>query len=171
MKPILAAVLCLAAMGAWATPTVDGRVASGEYAHTVSVIYETATVSWTADSTGGLYLAVSAPTKGWVGIGLGAVIMDGAHLFMGYIKDGRSVISEQVGLGHTHNASPAAWADASAIGEDAGMTILEVHVPASRVPVKDGRVDFIVAFAGNADLTTYHEDNHDGGYIDLAAVE
>jgi len=26
-----------------------------------------------------------------------------------------------------------------------------------------------VAFSGASDLTTYHEDNHDGGFIDLRA--
>ena len=169
MRSALVAVgLCLAAICVWATPKVDGKVAPREYAHTLSVIYDTATVSWAADSSGGLYLAVSAPTTGWVGIGLGAVVMDGAHIFMGYVKDGQSVTSEQVGLGHTHTASPVAWADASAVSQQAGQTTLELHVPGSRLPVQDGKVSFIVAFAGKADTATFHEDNHDGGYIDLA---
>ncbi len=170
-RAIYAAVLSLAAMCGWATPKVDGKLVPGEYAHTLSVIYDTATVSWTADSRGGLYLAVSAPTTGWVGIGLGAVIMDGAHIFMGFVKDGKPTISEQVGVGHTHDASPAAWADASAVDQGAGVTTLEVHVPAARGPVQDGKVSFIVAFAGKADLATFHEDNHDGGYIDLTGGE
>ena len=164
---LIVAGLCLTAIFASATPRVDGTVTPGEYAHTLSVIYDTATVSWSADSSAGLYVAVSAPTQGWVGIGLGAVVMDGAHIFMGYVKDGQSVISEQVGLGHTHDASPVTWAEASAVSQQAGMTTLEVHVPGSRVPVQDGKVSFIVAFAGKADTATFHEDNHDGGYIDL----
>jgi hypothetical protein len=164
----IVSLFLLPAVCGWALPTVDGKVSSGEYGRSLSLLYGDATVWYQADPEGGLYLAVSAPTTGWVGIGLGSVVMDGAHIFMGYVKDGVPVFSEQVGSGHSHAPSPAAFADRSAVGQEGGVTTIELHVPGNRLPRSGSRVPFIVAFAGSADLTTFHEDNHDGGMIDLS---
>jgi hypothetical protein len=164
---IVLAAASLCAVSLWSLPSVDGRVVPGEYGSSVSLLYGAATVSWQADAGGGLYLAVTAATSGWVGIGLGSVVMDGAHIYMGWIKDGTPVFSEQIGDGHSHRPSPGATADASAVGQKDGMTTIELHLPAARVPVVNGRVSFITAFSGSADLTTYHEDNRDSGFLDL----
>jgi hypothetical protein len=163
---LAAASLC--AVSLWSLPSVDGRVSPGEYSRSMSLLDRASTVSWQADAEGGLYLAVTAATRGWVGIGLGAVVMDGAHIYMGWIKDGTPVFSEQIGDGHSHRPSPGAAADASAVGQKDGMTTIEFHLPAARVPVVDGKVSFITAFSGSVDLTTYHEDNRDSGFFDLA---
>jgi len=162
---LLAALAALPASGAF--PVVDGKVSAGEYAQSISLIYGDATLFYSVDDSGGLYVAVKAKTGGWVGFGLGSTVMDGAHIFMGLLKDGKQVISEQLGQGHGHKPSPVTWADASAVGQESGMTTLELHVPADKLEGLGNRIGFIVAFSGASDLTTYHEDNHDGGFIDL----
>jgi hypothetical protein len=163
-------VLVLASvLPAWSAPTVDGVVSDGEYSRSLSLDYDAVTVHYDVGADGGLTFAVSAATTGWVGIGLGSVVMDGAHIFIGYVRDGKAVFSEQLGSGHTHAPSGPALADSEAVRQDAGTTTIEFHVPAGKVPVDGGKLDIIVAFSGSADLTTYHEDNHDGAIIDLSS--
>jgi len=165
---IVGAAFLLAGMAAcWAAPVVDGKVSAGEYAQSVSLIYGDATLYYTVDDSGGLSVAVTGKTAGWVGVGLGSTVMDGAHIFMGFLKDGKQVVSEQLGQGHSHQPSPILWADAAAVGQDSGVTTLELHVPADKIRGLGTKIGFIVAFAGAPDLSTFHDDNHDGGYIDL----
>jgi hypothetical protein len=163
------AALLLPAVLAWSLPTVDGSIMAGEYSRSLSFVDGSATVYYQADAAGGLYLAVSATTTGWVGIGLGSVIMDGAHIFMGYVKNGTPVFSEQIGEGHSHRQSSSRSADSFAAGEHEGVTTIEFHVPAGAVPFDGKKLSFIVAYSGSADLTTFHDDNHDGGVIDLSS--
>src|SRR5208337_4349881 len=111
---IVLAVFLLIPGFTWCLPKVDGSVTPGEYSRSLSLVDGSVTVSWQADASGGLYVAVSAPTTGWVGLGLGSVVMDGAHIFMGYVKDGTPVFSEQVGVGHGHSKSPTRFADSFA---------------------------------------------------------
>jgi hypothetical protein len=164
MKPLLGALLLFAAM-VGAEPTVDGKLVPGEYAHQASVISDTATVSWSADGRGGLFLGVSAPTSGWVGLGLGSRVMDGAWIFMGYVKDGQFVFSEQKGLGHSHRPVDSPRTDQWAVAQADGRTTLEFHLPADRMPVTGLSFPFITAYAGAPDLATFHEDSLDGGTI------
>ena len=157
----------LLAAGAWGEPAVDGKLVPGEYAHQVSVIDGAATVSWSPDGDGGLYFAVSAPTTGWVGLGLGSPVMSGAWIFMGFVKNGTPVFSEQRGVGHTHQPVESLRTDRWAVAQADGWTTVEFHLPASRLPVSGPSFPFIVAYSGAPDLTTFHEDNLDGGNITL----
>ena len=164
MKSGLAIVFLLAVGRLGALPVVDGSVSLGEYAHSLSVIGDTATVFWSADS-GGLFLAVSAPTEGWVGLGLGSPVMDGAWIFLGYLKDGKPVFSEQRGLGHTHRPVAEQRADLWALARQGDRTVMEFHLPTGRLPVSGPTFPFITAYSGAPDLVTFHEDNLDGGTI------
>jgi hypothetical protein len=168
---MMLSLLLLTAGSACALPTVDGRVTDGEYSRSIPLMYGDVTVYYQADERGGLYLAVTAPTTGWVGIGLGSAVMDGARIFMGSIKDGTPVFSEQVGEGHSHRPAPDRAADRYALVQEGGKTTLELHVPFEKVPFFEKKVSVIAAFSGSADLTTFHDDNHDGGTIDLSAPE
>jgi hypothetical protein len=161
--------LLLSAGISFPLPKVDGSVTKGEYAHSIPVVDGAATVYYQVDSGGGLSIAVSAATTGWVGIGLGTEVMDGAHIFMGYVRSGAAVFSKQVGQGHSHHEASDRSADVSAVALAGGTTTIAFHVPADKVPSADGKVTFIVAFSGAADLGTYHEDTRDGGTIDMAA--
>ena len=161
--------LLVSAGCAAAQPKVDGRVTPGEYKRSIPVIDGAATVFYQFDADGGLSVAVSAATTGWVGIGLGTEVMDGAHIFMGFVRNGAPVFSEQVGQGHSHHESSEKLADASAVSQSGGTTTIEFHIPAGKVPLAGTSVTFIVAFSGAADLGTYHEDTRDGGTMDKTA--
>ncbi len=165
------ALLCfvLSAAFAWSLPKVDGQVSAGEYGRSVSVLYGSATLYYQSDGEGGLYLAVSARTAGWVGLGLGSGVMNGARIFMGYVKDGTPVFSEQIGEGHGHSEAPDRAADAYAVGQAGGLTTIEFHLRRDKLPLAGSNLNYIVAFAGAPDLATYHEDNREGGVIDLSA--
>lgn len=158
-------IFLAAITGGWCLPVVDGAVNAGEYDHQLSVIGDSATVSWSSDGQGGLFLAVSAPTAGWVGIGLGSAVMNDAWIFLGFVKDGKPVFSEQKGLGHTHHPVEETRTDLWALGQAGGRTTLEFHLPADRLPVKGPSFPFITAYSGAPDLVTFHEDNLDGGTI------
>jgi hypothetical protein len=164
---LVCSVLLGSVATAWSLPQVDGKISSGEYANSLSVIDGNATVYWQPDGKGGVYLAVSAKTHGWVGLGLGSRVMDGASIFMGYLKDGTKVFSEQKGSGHSHSPSTLKRADKNAVAQDGDSTVIEFHVPADKLPFTGKKADFIVAFSGEADLTTFHEDNLDGGSFTL----
>lgn len=161
------ALLCLAAVPALALPSVDGRVDEGEYARSISVLDGSATIYFEADGHGGLYAAVVAETEGWVGLGLGSQVMDGASIFMGFVKDGKPYFSEQLGSGHGHGERPSPAADASAVSRAGGATTLEFHVPAENMPASGPKVDYIVAYSTVADWTAYHESSHDSGSFTL----
>ncbi len=167
-RAIAIVILASTAALAWSLPKVDGAVSAGEYGHSVSVIYDTATIYYQSDGAGGLYVAVSAQTTGWVGIGLGSSVMNGARIFMGYVKDGAPVFSEQVGDGHGHAPAADAAADAFAVGQAGGTTTIEFHLKRDKLPLSGTTLNYIVAFAGAADLSTYHEDNREGGAVDLS---
>jgi len=149
-----------------AAPKVDGVIQSGEYVHQVDAVDGTATVYWAPDGKGGLYLAVSAPTTGWVGLGLGSQVMDGASIYMGYVDNGKPVFSEQKGRGHSHAPVAQKKADQSAVASKDGGTVIEFHLPASAVP-SGNSIPFITAYAGIPDLLTFHEDHLDAGTITL----
>jgi hypothetical protein len=123
-------------------------------------------VYWSPDGKGGLYLAVSAPTTGWVGLGLGSQVMDGALIYMGYVDNGKPVFSEQKGRGHSHAPVAQTKADQSAVASKDGRTVIEFHLPASALP-PGSSIPFITAYAGSPDLTTFHEDHLDAGTITL----
>ena len=131
------------------------------------MINDTATVSWSPDGSGGAFFEVSAPTTGWVGLGLGSQVMDGAWIFMGFVNDGNPVFSEQRGLGHTHRPAESNRADLWAVTQTGGRTMVEFHLPAARMLVTGSSFPFIAAYSGAPDLSTFHEDNLDGGTITL----
>ncbi len=163
----LALFLALAAPLAWPSPAVDGKVSPGEYGHSISALYGSATIYYDRDGSGGFYFAVAAEASGWVGLGLGSAVMDGSRIFMGYVKDGAPAFSEQLGAGHSHAESPKKDYDAWAVGQASGYTTIEFHIPAGVFPANAKSLDYIVAFTGATDFATYHEDNREGGRIDL----
>ena len=160
-------LLMIAGGALWALPVVDGAVGAAEYPYAITVLDGTATINYAPDPQGGLYFAVSASTTGWVGLGLGSRVMDGAYIFMGYVIDGAAVFSEQTGSGHRHAESTKHRADKSAVGLKEGVTTIEFHIPADSLPIMGKSFNFIVAYADAANLSTFHEDNETGGTITL----
>ncbi len=159
-----------ASLGAFALaePTVDGKVATGEYAHSKSVMGGKATLNWALDADGGLSVALSAKTKGWAAVGFGSSKMDGSYIYFGFVgQDGKPVFTEQSGKGHRHTDSGKVTADQSVVAMAGETTVLEFHVPAANLPFSGTNVPFIVATGETADLKTYHGGSRDAGVISL----
>ncbi len=66
------------------------------------------TVSWGYDDSL-LYVALSAKGKGWLAIGFGSPVMNGANMFIGYYTDDSVLVVNHVGAGYSHK--PAAGND------------------------------------------------------------
>ncbi len=168
MKKLMLAALCAAlAGGAWAAPTVDGKISQGEYSNIKKVLDGKGELSWDKNPDG-LTVAIKVKTEGWVGVGFGADRMSGAYIFMGYVDgDGKAVFSEQKGKGHRHSPVDKPVADQSAVTWTKGDAVLEFHIPTAKIPFALGNVPFIAAFSDTADLKTFHGDNADMGTISI----
>lgn len=134
-------------------PLQDGVVAAGEYqfTSTQSGIKVSATLG--ADNL--LYLAIEAPTKGWVALGTGSAVMDGARLFIAWEADGKGNLSEQVGAGHYHAVATDSLAKKWALKTNGGTTSFELVVPASAA-ISGGKVVVLASYAATASLTQRH---------------
>ncbi len=78
-----------------------GALRAATYPHSISV--DQMHFSW---SVAGDQLAVqvSAPTRGWVGVGFNPTdMMKGARIVIGYVKDGKPEISNDFGVGVTRH--------------------------------------------------------------------
>jgi hypothetical protein len=166
-KWLLATALAVLTWGFASAQTVDGMVTAGEYAHSKSVLNGAGTLSWTLDAEG-LSVAVSAKTKGWVGVGFGSEKMDGSYIYFGFVDEtGKAVFTEQEGKGHRHADSGKVTADKSAVTSVDGVTTIEFHVPAAQLPFSGTDVPYIVASGASANLTTYHGGSKESGTISL----
>lgn len=142
-------------------PVVDGVVRPGEYTFTKDTGDLVLSVSRSSDT---LWLAVTGQTTGWVGVGVGALQMDGATIFMGYVDDnGKIVFKPQAGMpGHTHvDTTPAVLATviSYAMKESGGVTTLEVALKAAPyIAAGQKELDLIFAVGPNDTFTDYHLD-------------
>jgi len=139
-------------------PSVDGVIQSGEYSF--SQDFDQQITLYASRSSSTLYLAVVGNTSGWVAVGLGSPRMDGADIFMGFVKDGKVTFKPQVGKGHRHSDAPADVADtlvSYAIKQSAGKTTLEVALKADAY-IKSGQstLDVIFAIGDQGSFTQYH---------------
>jgi hypothetical protein len=134
-------------------PTLDGVVAANEYSLQVPVGKITLSASRTADT---MYLAVSAPTAGWVSVGFGSQLMDGADLFLGCVAGGKPSFTQQLGSAHTHNALPKPLEVRDALREAGGVTTLETAFKSG--DLIDGKKELwvLVAYGPNDSFASYH---------------
>lgn len=135
------------------TPKVDGSIEVGEYEYNTTV--NGMKISATLGSDEKLYLAVDAPTSGWVALGTGSLVMNGSRLYFGVIRDGKPTFAEMTAAGH--GAAPAkntvalAWALSSA----GNSTRLELAVP-SREALSDGMLKIIFSYSSSPDFRVKH---------------
>jgi hypothetical protein len=135
------------------SPSLDGVVSPKEYSFSTSLGELTLWASRTADK---VFLAVTAPTTGWVAVGLDSDRMNGAKLFLGYMAGGKPYFSQQIGAGHRH--SPASELQVQeAIGEAGGTTTLETAFKASEV-IAQGQKELLVlaAYGEDDNFSAYH---------------
>ena len=132
-------------------PVIDGAVKAGEYSFTKQFDSLTLYANRTKDL---LSLAIVGDTTGWVSVGLGALKMDGATIFIGFVgSDGKVQFKTQSGTGHRHTDAPksvAASVSAYAMKEADGKTTLELSLtPAAYI--KDGQGELNVIYAVGED--------------------
>jgi hypothetical protein len=146
---------------------VDGKITAGEYAQSRETARKAMTVYWEWDANGGLTIALSAKSTGWVAIGLGSSFMSNAHMFLGFVDGtGKPVFVEQVGKGHSHSDASDLLADSHALASADGFGIMEFHINADQIKKSAKGIPFIVAYSTKADVRAMHKD-FDTGTIPL----
>ncbi len=139
-------------------PSVDGTIIPNEY--TYSHDFDRQMTLYVTRTPTTLYLAVVGQTAGWVAVGVGQR-MDGAAIFMGYVKGGKAVFNKpQLGRGHFHQDAPVDISDTVqkyALKERGGKTTLEVALKAAAY-IKSGQsaLDLVFAMGDQASFTQYH---------------
>jgi hypothetical protein len=128
-------------------PVVDGVVNPDEYSFSKDYKDLVLYVNRTADA---LTVGVVGVTTGWVAFGLGSQKMDGATIFIGFVKsDGTVQFKPQAGRGHSHRDTTAdvtATIVKYAMKETGGKTTLEVELkPASYIKAGQASLDMIYA--------------------------
>jgi hypothetical protein len=134
-------------------PTVDGVVGASEYQYSGSAngikIYAT------LGSDDMLYLAVEAPTSGWVALGVGGLVMNNSRLFLGAIQNGKPAFLEKAGVGHFYSDAKELVVKSWAVKTTGGNTVLELSLPSSKALWK-GQINAIFAYAKVPNFTTKH---------------
>ncbi|HTX72918.1 MAG TPA: DOMON domain-containing protein [Rectinemataceae bacterium] len=133
-------------------PSIDGSFGATEYVYTHDSQGIKFGASLSQDGST-LYLAVEAPTAGWVAIGLGTTVMNGSYIVMGADGGNPSVI-EQMGQGHSHG-STASKVIKSSVKTTGSNTVLEFSLPAADF-VKNGTLQVILAYGRSTDFRTRH---------------
>ena len=137
-----------------AIPVADGTVSSGEYSWTGS--YSNMTLSSALSMDGKiLYIALEAPTTGWVAVGLGSLKMDGAFLVLGYDAKGTIAIREDTGKGNSHKENTDKILIAGAVLEANGITRLEFALPSERF-TGENPIKMILSYGRVDNFTSIH---------------
>jgi hypothetical protein len=135
--------------------TVDGVVGPAEYTYSFETTGLRLFLTRTSSS---LYAAVTADTTGWVGIGFKSNKMEKAEILLGYVKDGKGSLFEQLGQGRTHNEKNIPYVKSFALTESAGSTVLEVELEARGVMTSGQKtLPLIIAYGGDDTVTSYHK--------------
>jgi len=135
-------------------PNLDGAVAAKEYSLQLPVGKITLSAARTAES---VFLAVSAPTTGWVSVGFGSERMDQAKLFLGYMAGGKPSFSQQLGAGHAHSSQSPELAVREVLGEAGGVTTLEIAFQAGDlIPKGQKELVILVAYGADDSFSGYH---------------
>jgi hypothetical protein len=136
-----------------ALPKIDGAIGAAEYQYSGNV--SGLKVYATLGSDDLLYIAVEAPTSGWVAAGVGGLKMNGSRLFFGATQSGKSAFQEKAGVGHFYADAKTLvikkWA-VSTKGED---TVLELSLPASDA-VWQGEINSIFAYSASPSFSSRH---------------
>jgi hypothetical protein len=161
---VLLLVLAAGAAGAQEAPPVlvlstgrtdaDGVISPDEYTLTVTLPRAVVSLKWSEQT---LCVGVTAPTAGWVALGLGSRKMDGALIVMGYRKGDLAQLKIQKGAGHGHGDTPSDAMLSYAVGEKGVSTTVEVVLKAGSV-VAAGQtgLDMIIAFGATDSFAGFH---------------
>jgi hypothetical protein len=134
-------------------PAIDGAIGAAEYQYSGNV--SGIKVFATLGSDDMLYLAVEAPTSGWVAAGVGGLVMNGARLFFGATQDGKPAFLEKAGVGHFYADAKEVVVKKWAVKTKGEDTILELSLPASKALWK-GQLNAIFAFSKAPGFSSRH---------------
>ncbi len=135
-------------------PTVDGVIGASEYQYS-AVTANGIKIYATLGSDDTLYLAVEAPTSGWVAAGVGGLVMNGSRLFLGAIQEGKPAFMEKAGVGHFYTDAKTLVIKKWAVATKGEGTMLELAIPSSAALYK-GKINAIFAYAKVPSFTTKH---------------
>ena len=136
-----------------ALPTVDGVFAANEYQYTGT--YQDMRIGATLGSNDMLYLAIEAPTKGWVSLGVGGLVMNGSRLFLGAVQDGKPAFVEKLGKGHFYTDAKDLVVKAWSVKTVGDKTVLELSLPSSAA-LWQGKINTLFAFSKSPSFETRH---------------
>jgi len=94
-----------------------------------------------------LHVRLSAHTKGWVGVGFNPTdMMKDAKFVLGYVKNGKTVVSDEFGAGTTRHEAVekiGGKSDVNVIGgrEERGVTTIEFSIPLVSTDSKGKKID------------------------------
>ena len=123
---------------------VSSKANAVTYDHEITV--QKMVVSWKIDGAN-IDIKVSAPTKGWVGIGFNpSDEMKDAKFILGYVKDGKTVLTDDFGVADTNHQpveSLGGKSDVTPVGGSlqAGTTTIEFSMPLVSTDSKGCKID------------------------------
>lgn len=135
-------------------PEADGSLGASEYAHSGTYGDMTFTASLSVDGKT-LYIGLSAPSTGWVAVGLGSLKMNGAFMVLAYDDKGTTAISEETGKGHGHKPNADKKLASGAVRESEGKTVLEFSLPAEGY-LNGGTLQILTAYGRKDNFTSLH---------------
>ena len=139
-KKFTACILAISCM----TFIVSSTVYSTTYDHEITL--QRMKFSWKIDGAE-IHIKLTAPTTGWVGIGFNpSKEMKDAKFIIGYIKEGKTIISDEFGTGEIKHEAVEKLGGKSDITliegrEEGGMTIIEFTIPLVSKDTSGGRID------------------------------
>lgn len=139
-----------------------GTLWAADYQHSLTV--DQMTFNWSVAGEN-LAIKLSAPTKGWVGIGFHPTEgMKGANIILGYVKDGKVEMSDDYGTQYTKHVADTkrdGKENVTVIGgnETGNTTTLEFSIPLQSEDGSDGiidpKADTVVIFAYGPDRDSF----------------
>jgi hypothetical protein len=129
---------------------VDGTIAADEYSFSASFDRDRLKLYLNLNDDG-LFVGITAETRGWVGVGFGSLEMNRATILVGYVKGPEEAFRIDDGRGHTHSRGDQSLELGHDLSEEGRSTTMEVHLDAAQY-IKPGQtaLQVIVAY-GNAD--------------------
>ncbi len=137
-----------------ALPAVDGAIGASEYQY-AGTVAGAIKVFATLGNDDMLYIAIEAPTAGWVAAGVGGLVMNGSRLFMGMTQGGKPALIEKSGQGHFYTDAKDSVLKKWAVKTSGEDTVLELSLPASAAITK-GQLKAIFAYSKTASFTVRH---------------
>lgn len=162
LKTVLSVLILTLSALAWADslkggtsqPSADGTLASGEYSYLTEQAGMRLGLSLSADGKT-LYVALEAPTKAWVSVGLGSPRMDGSYMVMGTMDKGAPRLYEELGKGHQHSASGEKRVLGWALVQAESKRTMEFAIPMAGL-AGSGKLQLILAYGRGESISAIH---------------